>query len=332
MPLLSYYLAALSNLILILAIVTTYHYRVTLISMLSYFFFQAEDGIRDYKVTGVQTCALPISLVRADDAGGRQHRHVENAGRRRAVGERVVAARVQRGLAWHRRDAVRGEHLCAQDLRGQVAHAARRAVREAVAQAHVPRVCEARVRDVDDELAPCAEIHGRRAGLGQAQLGRRDRQRRRDAVLAGQRLVEDAVDEAAEIPAGRVDELQPVHVRRVVVEDDRQVDDDLLAGRDDGPGGAELEAKEPAHVRERVVHAIDERRAGALPADRVADVCKLRGRLVEVVGHGDAVQVVERALVADDRAGYRVPHHRHRERVGEGHADGRRGRAGRVQI
>src|SRR5256885_12099253 len=23
-------------------------------------FFQAEDGIRDYKVTGVQTCALPI--------------------------------------------------------------------------------------------------------------------------------------------------------------------------------------------------------------------------------------------------------------------------------
>src|SRR5256885_16179311 len=28
-------------------------------------FFQAEDGIRDYKVTGVQTCALPISYSRA---------------------------------------------------------------------------------------------------------------------------------------------------------------------------------------------------------------------------------------------------------------------------
>src|SRR5205807_5849206 len=26
----------------------------------SLFLFQAEDGIRDYKVTGVQTCALPI--------------------------------------------------------------------------------------------------------------------------------------------------------------------------------------------------------------------------------------------------------------------------------
>src|SRR5947209_15466235 len=27
------------------------------------FFFQAEDGIRDIGVTGVQTCALPISIV-----------------------------------------------------------------------------------------------------------------------------------------------------------------------------------------------------------------------------------------------------------------------------
>src|SRR5687767_16012696 len=29
---------------------------------LLFFFFQAEDGIRDKLVTGVQTCALPISL------------------------------------------------------------------------------------------------------------------------------------------------------------------------------------------------------------------------------------------------------------------------------
>src|SRR5690606_39410870 len=28
------------------------------------FFFQAEDGIRDFHVTGVQTCALPISQAR----------------------------------------------------------------------------------------------------------------------------------------------------------------------------------------------------------------------------------------------------------------------------
>src|SRR5256885_5968322 len=31
-----------------------------------FFFFQAEDGIRDYKVTGVQTCALPICGTREE--------------------------------------------------------------------------------------------------------------------------------------------------------------------------------------------------------------------------------------------------------------------------
>src|SRR2546427_8452961 len=33
--------------------------------MYSFFFFQAEDGIRDLTVTGVQTCALPISAKAA---------------------------------------------------------------------------------------------------------------------------------------------------------------------------------------------------------------------------------------------------------------------------
>src|ERR1019366_9792975 len=33
------------------------------------FFFQAEDGIRDWSVTGVQTCALPISLQPLLSAG-----------------------------------------------------------------------------------------------------------------------------------------------------------------------------------------------------------------------------------------------------------------------
>src|SRR5256885_3707636 len=36
------------------------------------FFFQAEDGIRDYKVTGVQTCALPISTGSGNIALGYQ--------------------------------------------------------------------------------------------------------------------------------------------------------------------------------------------------------------------------------------------------------------------
>src|SRR2546427_6165847 len=33
-----------------------------------FFFFQAEDGIRDLTVTGVQTCALPILPNRSDSA------------------------------------------------------------------------------------------------------------------------------------------------------------------------------------------------------------------------------------------------------------------------
>src|SRR5258706_10632202 len=33
-----------------------------------FFFFQAEDGIRDWSVTGVQTCALPISRIDAEVA------------------------------------------------------------------------------------------------------------------------------------------------------------------------------------------------------------------------------------------------------------------------
>src|SRR2546430_3011970 len=36
--------------------------------LFTFFFFQAEDGIRDLTVTGVQTCALPISS-REDERG-----------------------------------------------------------------------------------------------------------------------------------------------------------------------------------------------------------------------------------------------------------------------
>src|SRR5699024_12820126 len=37
-------------------------YYIAILSLL-FFFFQAEDGIRDRNVTGVQTCALPICLL-----------------------------------------------------------------------------------------------------------------------------------------------------------------------------------------------------------------------------------------------------------------------------
>src|SRR5262249_59306895 len=39
-------------------------YWSSVLGVYFFFFFQAEDGIRDWSVTGVQTCALPIlSLV-----------------------------------------------------------------------------------------------------------------------------------------------------------------------------------------------------------------------------------------------------------------------------
>src|SRR2546426_6504874 len=63
-----------------------------------FFFFQAEDGIRDYKVTGVQTCALPIlgalnsiELVRCDERTRSVRGHVPAIGRviRRSEERRV---------------------------------------------------------------------------------------------------------------------------------------------------------------------------------------------------------------------------------------------------
>src|SRR2546430_6997342 len=45
----------------------------TAVCMLICFFFQAEDGIRDLTVTGVQTCALPISRGHFRDLALMQH-------------------------------------------------------------------------------------------------------------------------------------------------------------------------------------------------------------------------------------------------------------------
>src|SRR5258708_590754 len=39
-----------------------------------FFFFQAEDGIRDDLVTGVQTCALPISIPRSSRCSRKRRR------------------------------------------------------------------------------------------------------------------------------------------------------------------------------------------------------------------------------------------------------------------
>ena len=43
-----------------------------------FFFFQAEDGIRDWSVTGVQTCALPICILDVTKIGLLENDHKLN--------------------------------------------------------------------------------------------------------------------------------------------------------------------------------------------------------------------------------------------------------------
>src|SRR6266540_5558872 len=64
-----------------------------------FFFFQAEDGIRDRDVTGVQTCALPIysrPVGRLDEAGvaaaGRSCAQARRAARAGGQGEQATPA------------------------------------------------------------------------------------------------------------------------------------------------------------------------------------------------------------------------------------------------
>src|SRR5207248_5976330 len=52
---------------------------VLLLFFFFFFFFQAEDGIRDRTVTGVQTCALPISLPLELEGKGFFTKEIEEA-------------------------------------------------------------------------------------------------------------------------------------------------------------------------------------------------------------------------------------------------------------
>src|SRR5256885_9898820 len=83
------------------------------------FFFQAEDGIRDYKVTGVQTCALPIchgdgrlglaSTLTLEDRHGQGLLHTTRRGRpgarsRRGARDRAPACGGREGRQGRRRE------------------------------------------------------------------------------------------------------------------------------------------------------------------------------------------------------------------------------------
>jgi hypothetical protein len=111
-------------------------------------------------------------------------------------------------------------------------------------------------------------------------------------------------------------------VRRRVLEHDRDLDDDLPAGLNDGKV---VESEKAARVGERV----RDRSPVVFPVRFVAHVGKVGAGLVEIVPDGDAVQIVQRALIVDDRARFpfraRLEQHRDLQGVREWHADRRGG-------
>src|SRR5256885_3369636 len=71
-----------------------------------FFFFQAEDGIRDYKVTGVQTCALPIC---AQERCAQERAVVEGKDEvRLQLAERALELRVVRLRGCDHRESIVG--------------------------------------------------------------------------------------------------------------------------------------------------------------------------------------------------------------------------------
>src|SRR2546427_1630859 len=74
-----------------------------------FFFFQAEDGIRDLTVTGVQTCALPISCLFRIARPAPAQRGAVAPDRAAARSARSACARARRGA----RAGGAGQSACA---------------------------------------------------------------------------------------------------------------------------------------------------------------------------------------------------------------------------
>src|SRR5699024_11403669 len=64
---------------------------VSMCCLMIYFIMQAEDGIRDRNVTGVQTCALPISEVDILTLAVPNDVHKDLAIRAMAAGKNVIS-------------------------------------------------------------------------------------------------------------------------------------------------------------------------------------------------------------------------------------------------
>src|SRR5438132_14403920 len=80
------------------------------------FFFQAEDGIRDHCVTGVQTCALPIYLS-GDPGQVILRRTVDGSGRSRCFINGHAATLAQLKEAGEYLVDIHGQHLRSEERR-----------------------------------------------------------------------------------------------------------------------------------------------------------------------------------------------------------------------
>src|SRR5690349_23109137 len=85
-----------------------------------FFFFQAEDGIRDLYVTGVQTCALPISLSTMQAVVEEEADPLQHAGPLAPV----IGALLRKDPAT-RPDAATAEQMLAEAAEGRRPRAAR---------------------------------------------------------------------------------------------------------------------------------------------------------------------------------------------------------------
>src|SRR3989449_3181345 len=85
-----------------------------------FFFFQAEDGIRDVAVTGVQTCALPISIARTRTTAVTLRRRITaQSARARRRGRQRLSHTPRRGVRDRDRSTGRGPRVLLDEVRAR---------------------------------------------------------------------------------------------------------------------------------------------------------------------------------------------------------------------
>src|SRR5205823_8671499 len=95
-----------------------YELRLCIDCVFFFFFFQAEDGIRDKLVTGVQTCALPILIPVDADLLRLCGYYLAEGYLGRETG-RADAVRARVGFCFHEQEARSEERRVGKECRGR---------------------------------------------------------------------------------------------------------------------------------------------------------------------------------------------------------------------